>query len=96
MRRLWLMMVLLLAASLVSLKPHRAEQHRAPAEERKPRLQTNPGPEHGIVTIKEVASPIIIGLRSAGRGGEVRWLALGTKNASLFHIDPQRLRKYLE
>lgn len=96
MRRLCLMLVLLLAASLVSVKPHRAEQHRAPAEKRKPRLQTNPGPERGIVTVEEVASPIIIGLRSAGREGEVRWLALGTKDASLFHIDPQRLRKYLE
>jgi len=96
MRRPSLMTVLLLAALPVSLDPYRAEQHPTTAEKRRPRLQTNPGSKHETITVREVASPIVIGLQDGARQGGIRWLALGEKNASLFHIDPQRLRRYLQ
>ena len=96
MRRTSLMTVLLLAALLVSLDPYRAERHAMATGKRRSRLQMNPGSTHETVTVQEVASPIIIGLQYGGRQGGFRWLALGEKNVSLFHIDRQRLPRYLQ
>ncbi len=95
MRRLSLMMVLLLAALLVSLDPYRAERH-ATAGKRRSRFQTSPVSTNETVAVREVASPIVIGLQDGARQGGIRWLALGEKNFSLFHIDPQRLRRYMQ